>query len=113
MPDRPLTAADLDAIERVWAAATPGPWRHDIEMADVPDDTVSVDVIVAADQKWVVYDARGESLAADLIAIAAAPEHVARLVAECRRLRAALTAESSCARCGSTRPLMRCVMCDD
>ncbi len=74
---------DLAEIERCWAAATPGPWP------DYNDPDVRA-------QCWSAYDYlldRDDRVPirippSDSAAIAAAPKHVAALVAEVKRLRA-------------------------
>jgi len=95
-----MTKEELEGIKTTWAAATPGPWCSEID-EDCPDDVrvcyvaknsercewciaLSGDCIEGSNGLWTP-----ETLArwrADAKAIAAAPAHIAKLVAEVERL---------------------------
>lgn len=99
-----MTDEQLAEIERVWAAATPGPWADD----GVPIEVAyrggyREDVAVASSTGAVVIEAYASSSHGvvgisleDSAAIAAAPGHVGALLAEVRRLRSQFaTAEAA------------------
>lgn len=77
---------DLEAIEARLKAATPGPW-----MSEFWDGLLFVSAIHDAGGSYVCELGLGsDSAAKDAAFIAAAPTDVAALIAEVRRLRAAL-----------------------
>jgi hypothetical protein len=81
----PMTKEQLEEIERVWAAATPGPWIYDpyYDQIQKPNPVDKHDrVIQGGYEAGEVYMSE-----ADGTAIAKAPEHVAALLAEVKRLR--------------------------
>jgi hypothetical protein len=84
---------DIDQIEKMWAAATPGPWRA---LRDgnqrIGSGLVGTSRIPELERPYNRYAARPEDphmvrfRDEDAIAIAAAPEHIAWLVARVREL---------------------------
>jgi hypothetical protein len=73
---------NIDEIEAVWKAATQGKRIVDCSTVDIPSARETIEC----------------SAKADATAIAAAPEHIAWLVAEVRRLRALI-----CQECNGSR----------
>lgn len=83
-----MTDEELAEIERVWAAATPGPWiasHGDDWLAGIsgPDGYLLLSVGVGCGG-----EASCSVEAVDIAAITAAPSHIAALLAEVKRLRA-------------------------
>lgn len=95
-----MTDDELAEIERTWAAATPGPWRVNADEGWVSHDhgdgsgTIVVqgrhDMHFTDDRPMRTIYCRFESSPQNGAAIAKAPEHVAALLAEVKRLRADL-----------------------
>lgn len=83
-PGTALSPEELDEIERVWAAATPGPWLvtrwedRTSQISGIATDDLTP--IIAASEELAVTEENAQ-------AIARAPMHVAMLLAEVRRLR--------------------------
>jgi hypothetical protein len=75
-----MTEQELQAIEALAAAATPGPWRAE---TDYRDDTTVLYTAVHEGEGWVVAEG---TLVHDAAFIAAARTAVPALVAEVRRL---------------------------
>jgi hypothetical protein len=71
----------LSELQRVWAAATPGPWHEHAGSGETTSIRDSSDECVIGDCHYYVAPT-------DIAAIAKAPEHVAALLAEVQRLRA-------------------------
>lgn len=87
----PMTTEELERIERMWAAATPGPWRLDVSGWERGDSDVIVSGSGAVLSAGASDGVGGASATdADMRALAASWEHVAALVAEVRRLRGVL-----------------------
>ena len=77
----------LDEIEARWSAAIPGPYRLEgakWALGTDPDETISGALV--AKVGW-IGSVQGRCTRATALALAAAPEDVARLVTEVRRLR--------------------------
>jgi hypothetical protein len=91
-----MTNEELQEIERTWKTATPGPWRAVTRNEDYPehDGEFAAEVvrIVDAVGEPVVQQACHYVNTADARAIARAPEHIATLLAEVKRLRERETA---------------------
>ncbi len=105
------TPAELLAdIEATWAAATPGPWTYDGHDYVFDDETQMV-----AETRGAGAEASGQwpagRIAANGRAIAMAPQHVAWLVSEVKRLQAEV-AEAYCD-CGRGAPRGSCAVCDN
>ncbi len=77
-----MTDEELADIERIWAAASPGPWRGD--GAGVSAEMhVEVLLLGVYDEEGDAYFRRDE----DRVAVSQAPDHIAALLAEVKRLR--------------------------
>ncbi len=93
-----MTDDDLDAIERVWSHVA-RPWR--CALSESYEDVPHFLVVDATPRPVARLPAGTPRDNADAIAIAAAPEHVRVLIAECRRLRRAYErTDPRCATCG-------------
>lgn len=106
MPHDPLTHEDLDEIEQRTAKATPGPWTvYEDDWGHYRDNTGQ-----DRGHGYHVFESQqlgdgecGAMLQPDAEFVAAARADVPRLVAEVRRLRAALCKPGHCAECDWTR----------
>jgi hypothetical protein len=91
-----VTEQEIAEIERVWSAATPGPWDAiGTSDDDHSPDFVTVGRIESSDGRGVIgggWDENMHPSRANLAAIVAAPAHVAALIAELKRLREAIEA---------------------
>lgn len=94
MTDR-ITPAELDALERLCAEATPGPWEVGVEPNGTPgyiycDNSLGSAVAIAYGRalRWTVFPRSEEE--ANAAFIAAARRDVPRLVERVRELEAAL-----------------------
>lgn len=74
-----MTDEELAEIERVWSAATPGPWRWRKTGDSLDSETKTI-----ISDTWPA----GYQDEATLEAIVKAPQHIAFLLAEVKRLRA-------------------------
>jgi hypothetical protein len=83
-----MTDDELAEIERVWAEASPGPWKLEERR---PGDTRYFTALVDNDSSEppVIYPRDGDMAIAraNVVAITSAPLHVAALLAEVRSLR--------------------------
>ena len=89
MAEEPLTDYELPELERLAAAATPGPWVANIEEeAPIGGDSM-IELGLSGDfppDMYVFHD-RQIAPSADIKFIAAARNYVPRLITELRRLR--------------------------
>ena len=89
MDEGPLTDAELVELERLTAAATPGPWIANIEEeAPIGGDSM-IELGLRGDFQPDMYIFHDRQIApsADIKFIAAARNYMPRLISELRRLR--------------------------
>jgi hypothetical protein len=89
MTEEPLTDEELAELERLAAAATPGPWIANIEEEEPIGGDSMIELGLPGDfppDMYVFHDRR-IAPSADIKFIAAARNYVPRLIAELRRLR--------------------------
>lgn len=88
---RPISGAELSAIQKRAEAASAGPWRSIVEGRDQPsgDSFIMVGLDDGQADMYVFRDRR-PAAAADLDFIAAARQDIPRLIAKLRRLRGEL-----------------------
>lgn len=80
---------DIEAIERVWAAANHGPWRTEVRHWEPGKVKLYAVNDPQLHDSWLLELSEGDlNYQNNLAAIAAAPTHVEMLLAEVKRLRA-------------------------
>lgn len=94
-----MTAAELDALEALANAATPGPWKQDWTWIGKHEMPMSIEAndglrVIGTLDEW------EDQCPADSRFIAAARDAVPRLIARVRELEA--EAAASCAWCGNS-----------